>query len=273
MPAFNKNAEIRLLKLCEKNAHTEIYGKERFFKLLKLFKNLPVPARILDVGGTLTTALWFQKKFPSAKITILNYSKKETSSYHDVIISNAQSFSVKKQYDLIFAGEVLEHLINPDGLLASCLFALKPNGFLIITTPNLSCFYNRLFLLFGWTPGNYSASFRYITGNPFLEKNAKGFKVIGDHKSVFTWQGLLLLLKIYGYKIIDTEGFSYSQNEDLRTFGKNKYVVPGKKIRLFLDKFLPKHLKEGMIILAQKPEIFDLQHARGGILTGNIWDL
>ncbi len=42
---------------------------------------------------------------------------------------------VKGQFDIIIAGEVLEHVIDPWGLLEQFRLALKPGGCLIITTP------------------------------------------------------------------------------------------------------------------------------------------
>jgi hypothetical protein len=272
MGQINEDEEIQLLRDCEKNANTEISGKQRFLTLLPLFSLLPQPKTILDVGGTLGTFTWLHHKFPRAKIIILNTSKKETSSLPNVVIGNAETFITKMKFDLIFAGEILEHLNNPDGFIASSLFALNKNGHLIITTPNLSCFYNRLFLLFGWTPGNYSASYRYITGNPVLSKNAKGYGVIGDHKSVFTYNGLRELLTLYGFNTFIQKGFSYSQTENLRTFGKKYYHVPGKKIRLFLNSFLPDYLKEGQIIICKRPEIINKKHAYEAIRKKSIWN-
>lgn len=39
-------------------------------------------------------------------------------------------------FDLIFAGDIIEHLSNPGQFLISCKKHLKPDGRLIITTPN-----------------------------------------------------------------------------------------------------------------------------------------
>jgi SAM-dependent methyltransferase len=56
------------------------------------------------------------------------------------------------RYDVIFCGEVLEHLFSPDALLRDLHVLLQPRGVLILSTPNLGYYVNRLLLLFGISP-------------------------------------------------------------------------------------------------------------------------
>lgn len=56
---------------------------------------------------------------------------------YEVYYADAQKFSLEHtRFDVIFAGELLEHLDNPRGFMESVLKCLKPTGVLIITTPN-----------------------------------------------------------------------------------------------------------------------------------------
>jgi len=55
-------------------------------------------------------------------------------------------------FDLIFAGEIIEHLIDTDYFLAEVNRVLKKKGVLVLTTPNLASFENRLRLLRGKQP-------------------------------------------------------------------------------------------------------------------------
>ncbi|MDD5772186.1 MAG: class I SAM-dependent methyltransferase [bacterium] len=57
-----------------------------------------------------------------------------------------------KIFDLIFAGEVIEHLIDTDGFLKEIYRCLKPEGKLLLTTPNLVSFENRLRMFLGRYP-------------------------------------------------------------------------------------------------------------------------
>jgi len=67
----------------------------------------------------------------------------------------------KIKFDVIFAGEVIEHLFDDTKFIRNCREFLKPNGLLIITTPNLVFSVNRLLMLFGRMPMFAYASYHY----------------------------------------------------------------------------------------------------------------
>lgn len=52
--------------------------------------------------------------------------------------ANAKNFQFDVKFDVIFAGDLIEHLSNPGLFLESCKKNLKPDGKILITTPN--CF-------------------------------------------------------------------------------------------------------------------------------------
>lgn len=55
---------------------------------------------------------------------------------YKVSLGDAQDFSLGRDFDAIVAGDLIEHLENPGGLLASCREHLRPGGVLLISTPN-----------------------------------------------------------------------------------------------------------------------------------------
>jgi len=55
--------------------------------------------------------------------------------YH-VDIGDAEQFDLGKRYDVIVAGDLIEHLENLRGFLTSCRAHLRPDGYLLISTPN-----------------------------------------------------------------------------------------------------------------------------------------
>jgi 2-polyprenyl-3-methyl-5-hydroxy-6-metoxy-1,4-benzoquinol methylase len=61
-------------------------------------------------------------------------------------------------FDLVFAGEVIEHLVDTDGFLSEVARCTKQGGHVIVTTPNLASFENRLRLALGMYPAwlNYN---------------------------------------------------------------------------------------------------------------------
>ncbi len=54
-----------------------------------------------------------------------------------VHLANAQRFDLGRTFDTVFAGEVIEHLDDVHGFLASIRRHLAPGGRLVLTTPNV----------------------------------------------------------------------------------------------------------------------------------------
>lgn len=55
--------------------------------------------------------------------------------YH-VAYADAENFDLGEQFDVICAGDLIEHLGNPSGFLESCRRHLDREGLLLISTPN-----------------------------------------------------------------------------------------------------------------------------------------
>lgn len=55
---------------------------------------------------------------------------------YNVVCADAQDFDLGREFDTIVAGEIIEHLSDFDGFLNSVRAHLKPDGKLIMTTPN-----------------------------------------------------------------------------------------------------------------------------------------
>lgn len=112
----------------------------------------------------------------------------------------------QESFDAIFCGEVIEHVFDPDHLLDECLRVLRPDGILILTTPNLSSWFNRILLLFGYQPLFTEVSTRYGVGHPF------NFWLKAGHIRIFTYRALMQLLTIHDFKIIKVKGFGINPN-------------------------------------------------------------
>lgn len=77
-------------------------------------------------------------------VDIINASGKYT-----FICKNVEELEFTEEFDVVFAGELIEHLYNPGRFLSSARRALKKGGLLILTTPNaynLSTFFKAFFL-------------------------------------------------------------------------------------------------------------------------------
>ena len=70
----------------------------------------------------------------------------------NVEVANAESFQLEDEFDIIVAGELIEHLSNPGKFLSNCYDHLSEDGIVIITTPNP----RRLQHLYWYLSGNES---------------------------------------------------------------------------------------------------------------------
>ncbi|MFA6268398.1 MAG: class I SAM-dependent methyltransferase [archaeon] len=207
--------------------------KEHFSKVCE--KNFT----ILDCGGTEFSAECIQKIFPNAKISVLNNNKNDLAKnkkYEFLFCDCYKMGDLNRKFDLVFANDLIEHLYNPDKFFEEAKKVCKNE--LIITTPNLAVWYNRIFLLCGFDLANYNSS-RVRLGNPFLsEVGAAG------HKSVFTQRSLKRLFKIHGFNSYKMDSFSYEDPKS-PTDGR------GGKFRKLINSILPMTWQEGIIAYAK----------------------
>lgn len=61
---------------------------------------------------------------------------KKLENKYNVICGDAQTIDLKRKFDCVVAGELIEHLENPGLFLRNMLKHLKLNGYLVLTTPN-----------------------------------------------------------------------------------------------------------------------------------------
>jgi 2-polyprenyl-3-methyl-5-hydroxy-6-metoxy-1,4-benzoquinol methylase len=59
----------------------------------------------------------------------------KAQGYH-VIAGDAESFDLGRTFDVIVAGDIIEHLGDLNGFLKSCKGHLQPDGRLLVSTPN-----------------------------------------------------------------------------------------------------------------------------------------
>lgn len=119
-------------------------------------------------------------------------AKKGFKVYDVSLNSKNWPSKIKKKYDVIFCGEVIEHIIDTDNFLQNIRRVLKNSGYLVITTPNLASLGRRILLLIG--------------KNPFIEtswsETIKNKKNAG-HVRYFVKQTLIDLLQKHSFKILD----------------------------------------------------------------------
>ena len=150
-------------------SHEELDARQK--EVLKLFSGLKAH-RILDVGCGNGLFSLLLKQVCNAEVYGVEISKINIESATKKGI-NALQLDFDKEifpfednyFDAVFAGEVIEHLYDPDHLLDEIYRTLKPKGALILTTPNLACWQNRISLFFGYQPYATTISLRYRLGH------------------------------------------------------------------------------------------------------------
>lgn len=107
--------------------------------------------RVLDCGGAdhyafeqkLAGGEWLHDKIASRAsecvgVDILQsrVDQINRSGRYKFIAANVEKLSFKEEFDVAVAGEIIEHVYNAGHFLESMWRALKPDGELILTTPN-----------------------------------------------------------------------------------------------------------------------------------------
>jgi len=108
-------------------------------------------------------------------------------------------------FDLIILSEVIEHLLNPDNALEEAYRVLKSGGTFIVTTPNLSSWMNRIYLLLGYQPPDMEVSTKIRVGNPWRTGSLSG------HIRPFTALAMKELLEYYGFTVKQIRSFSHER--------------------------------------------------------------
>lgn len=105
-------------------------------------------------------------------------------------------------FDAIFAGEILEHLFDPDHCLTEIHRVLARKGLCVITTPNLASIHNRLALLLGYQPFCMGVSARTNMGRIYEPDSSQSL----DHIRVLTLRSLKKLLEVNRFEIVEVKG-------------------------------------------------------------------
>lgn len=107
-------------------------------------------------------------------------------------------------FECVIAGEIIEHVPDPDELLREIRRVLVPGGFLVISTPNMVSWANRVLVPLGVQPLGTESSSEIALGRR-LRVLGQGNQVQG-HLKVFTFRALREILERYGFTVIKREG-------------------------------------------------------------------
>jgi SAM-dependent methyltransferase len=93
-------------------------------------------------------------------------------------------------YDVTIAADIIEHLVNTDFFIAELKRITRRGGHIIITTPNLAFWLNRLRLLVGKTPWSYPGPSSTIKLDVMLDTNHIRINTVAEWTHFFQASGL-----------------------------------------------------------------------------------
>lgn len=166
-------------------SYLKIKNNPRYKKIWQYLKKNNCQGKILDIGcadGDFSEPL-VKKGYDCYGLELTDEAIKKSAS-KGIKVSQG-SFLEKFPYrdnffDIVFAGEVIEHTTDDISFLNEINRVLKKNGILILTTPNLLSLGNRFLMFFGRLPRFAYAEFHYriYTANLIKSKIIKaGFKI------------------------------------------------------------------------------------------------
>jgi methionine biosynthesis protein MetW len=198
---------------------TDVPG--RVLKAAGLFrKHLKARARLLDIGcgkGNITAYLRQSLGIEEVYGIDIAAANVESARTRGVTACrtdcNQDDLPFKDGYfDAVFAGEVIEHVLDPDRLLGEIRRTMVAGGVLVVTSPNLGAWFNRLSLLLGWQPLGGGTSFYHDVGRPHFLRFGGGDGGT-EHLRLYTLRALNELLQVNGFQILGTAAAPEKETE------------------------------------------------------------
>jgi len=123
-------------------------------------------------------------------------------------------------------------------MLREAYRVLRKGGYILISTPNLASWINRIIMLLGYQPYNAEVSTEILVGVPW---RAYSFTKPSGHIRPFTLRALIELLRYHGFEVVKVKGAPG--------------VYPPNKLFRLLDKLFSKRpsLARRLVVLARKP--------------------
>jgi 2-polyprenyl-3-methyl-5-hydroxy-6-metoxy-1,4-benzoquinol methylase len=175
-----------------RNSQTLGYGYEKIY-----LKWLGCNKIILDIGcndGSAGSVLIKQGNtvygIDIVKENVENALKKGVKAIRMDINSDISLPYEDNFFDVIIAGDIIEHIFDTDAFMRKFQTKLKNNGTLILATPNLASLGRRLLLLLGRNP--------YVEYS--LEDKISGAEPVG-HIRYFVKDDLIRFLNKHGFRV------------------------------------------------------------------------
>ena len=171
-------------------------------RILNLIDKLEIDLnnkKIVDLGcaqGWLERSL-FMKGITNSKIQGWDRMDKRAEKrnfrekWMHKIVDLSKNWPTDEKFEIIFALEIIEHMIDTDLFLEKCKTISENNSYVIFSTPNIASLRSRVKLLFGRYP------------------DAMEYRNIIHHVRMYTVPTLKLHLESHNYEVISCIGVSF----------------------------------------------------------------
>jgi ubiquinone/menaquinone biosynthesis C-methylase UbiE len=199
------------------------------------------PNRLLDVGcgeGVLLNAL--SSMLPDAQLVGIDAVPAPPAVRWCGVtgdIARRLPFS-GEAFDVVVAGEVLEHVPNPDLMLAEFRRVLSPRGLVVLSTPNIVSWANRVLVPLGIQPLFTETSSEVHLGRRW-RLLGQGNQVQG-HLKVFSHRALREILHRTGFSIVQMVGMP------------GEFPAPVDRVDRFCARFPP--IASDLLVVAVKAD-------------------
>lgn len=126
-----------------------------------------------------------------------------------------------KEFDVVISNQVIEHILNVDHFIKEIYRILKPGGYCVISTENLSSWHNIFALVAGFQDFSHTILKKRHVGNPMSinfgkkthtwnpEGRGDGDDSAFPHIRILTYKSLIDVFKVFGFKFYGGKGSGY----------------------------------------------------------------
>lgn len=195
--------------------------------IISLLESNP-KAKVLDVGcGDGQKTALFQEKISSKEIIGIDGVKGRLDAAKNRKVKILCSDLEEKwpfpdnYFDIIISNQVIEHIVNIDHFIEEIYRILKPGGYCVISTENLSSWHNVFALILGFQDFSHHIIKKEHVNNPislhYREKTATWSKEdnsgVDDtafpHIKILTYKSLIDVFKAYNFNFEEGKGSGY----------------------------------------------------------------